>query len=336
VVICPVEAEEIPACGELDIELVVVTRRQGTVEIVIPCVVDGMDKLIGVSLSARVIGISAIVELLKEPASPSLYSSALVEHLVDDVVGVQKLHSYVPAIDFGVIPVGSSTTLPLRIRNMTACKSRFTLSVMQYGTIVTAISRKGTALPASRKDRAITAGVSWASEMVNYEGEEPQVMPRISSHGDRIHLSSRGSQPSERPHLGSSHERTMRFRSTKGKELVQTHLRKTATKQKQGECLASGRGCALVLSSAGGKLDSWDEVNFEVSCMADMPGIYQDEMRIEVIGLPRISIPIRVEVVGPPLRVVGDIAELSFRTTIQGSEPIRRRIQVENICPYGL
>eukprot|EP01028_Stygiella_incarcerata_P000572 TRINITY_DN1081_c0_g1_i6.p1 TRINITY_DN1081_c0_g1~~TRINITY_DN1081_c0_g1_i6.p1 ORF type:complete len:1667 (-),score=435.26 TRINITY_DN1081_c0_g1_i6:5337-10337(-) len=338
VVICTTDVEEIPACGELDIELVVVTRRQGTVEIVIPCVVAGMDKLIGVSLSARVIGIKAIVELLKMPANPSLYCSSMVDAMIDDVFGVQKLHSLVPAIDFGVIPVGSSSTLPLRIRNMTACKSRFTLSVMQYGTIITAVSRKGTALPASRKDRAITAGVSWASEMVNYEGEEPQVVSHVSSHGDRAHISSEESHPyaSERPRLGSSHERTMRFRSSRGMELVQTQLRKTVTKQKQGECLASGRGCALVLSSAGGKLDSWDEVNFEVSCMADMPGVYEDEMRMEVIGLPRISIPIRVQVVGSPLHVVGDVSELSFRTTIQGSDPIQRRIQVENICPYDL
>eukprot|EP00753_Platysulcus_tardus_P017583 PLAT6441.10.p1 GENE.PLAT6441.10~~PLAT6441.10.p1 ORF type:complete len:2012 (+),score=1094.48 PLAT6441.10:39-6038(+) len=134
-------------------------------------------------------------------------------------------------------------------------------------------------------------------------------------------------------------QQAAKFRSRAGREHV-------AVKDWQGEArgvLAAQRGAAFLATPEQGVLPPWDSVEIELCAYSDMPGRYEDALLVDIEGLPRCSLPIRMHVVGTPLSISADCVgmelhakppTLRFPQQPFSAPPVAQSFVVKNSGPF--
>ena len=141
--------------------------------------------------------------------------------------------------------------------------------------------------------------------------------------------------------LSDEHEDAERFRSKHGQEVL--NARNAA--QEAQQMLEAGNGVALTCASYTGKVPAWGEVELRVDLYSDMCGIYRDRLVVDVVGLPRVHIPIVAKLTGTPvalegstlgLNMMGGVASLDFGDILQNNTVQNRSVRVSNSAPWPI
>ncbi|XRB18068.1 flagellar associated protein [Pseudoscourfieldia marina] len=104
----------------------------------------------------------------------------------------------------------------------------------------------------------------------------------------------------KKPYLSSQHEVSMPYRSDMGKTMMATRKHQ----ETDLELLQEEKGAAVVVEPHNGcMLDAWTSVVIKLTVVSSMPGCYDDNVVVTVGYLPPKVIPIRVGIVGTPLRI---------------------------------
>ena len=184
----------------------------------------------------------------------------------------------VPALPFGpAVPIFNKRTLYLCIRNHSGVHTSFDIRAKKYP-------------PATM---------------------EPEFAPPSTS---MLHTTTRaGKKPGKLAPLppgtmllGAAHEKTERFRSAFGRKKM--HLKQQLEEGK--DLLRAGNGLAFIVDIDNNDLPPWSARIVKVTCLADIPGRYRDQLISSVRGLNEVRINASAGVVGAPL-VRGFITTLS-------------------------
>jgi hypothetical protein len=138
--------------------------------------------------------------------------------------------------------------------------------------------------------------------------------------------------------LGRELEDHSRFQSTEGRAELQ-HRRALEIQREQ---LALLNGVAFQVWPRRCHLAPFGSARVLVSCIADMPGTYEDSLVVVMDGTAEVKVPVRVNVVGSPLSVESTTAgmkngvappELSFGDIPDGAGVSSKLITVRNTAP---
>lgn len=141
--------------------------------------------------------------------------------------------------------------------------------------------------------------------------------------------------------LSDEHEEAERFRSYHGQQVL--NARNVA--QEAQQMLEAGNGIAITCSSYSGKVPAWGEVELRVDMYSDMCGIYRDRLVVDVVGLPRVHIPIVAKLTGTPvalegatlgLNLMGGVASVDFGNILQNNTVQNRQVRVSNSAPWPI
>lgn len=141
--------------------------------------------------------------------------------------------------------------------------------------------------------------------------------------------------------LSDEHEDAERFRSFHGQQVL--NARNVA--QEAQQMLEAGHGIAITCASYSGKVPAWGEVELRVDVYSDMCGIYRDRLIVDIVGLPRVHIPIVAKLTGTPvsfegatlgLNMMGDVPSLDFGDILQNNTVQNRSLRVSNTAPWPI
>ncbi|XP_069130810.1 deleted in lung and esophageal cancer protein 1-like isoform X4 [Argopecten irradians] len=122
-------------------------------------------------------------------------------------------------------------------------------------------------------------------------------------------------------------------------------LSKTQVKAQQDLCkamLSLGLGASFVPSPASGILQPFGEQIIELGAYSDMWGLYTDNLICKVGDLDAVTIPVKMNVVGCPLRFQMTAAKpdqkpiVRFGTHISGVAPTSRTMRINNTSPFDI
>lgn len=138
--------------------------------------------------------------------------------------------------------------------------------------------------------------------------------------------------------LGMGHERVAKYHSAAGKAMLARREHRDVMRA----MLAEKKGVAFDVVPAVAELPAWGVVTVTVTCMGDMPGAYRDELVLDVEGLPVSRLPVKVGVVGTPLRFMENVVGmllfksppmLTFGDVVKHSPAVRKVFKVQNTSP---
>lgn len=173
----------------------------------------------------------------------------------------------VPAMPFGpAVPIFNKRTLYMCIRNHSGVNTKFDIRAKKYppATMVPEFSPPKTGMMTTRakKKRSKLAPLPPGTLL-----------------------------------LGAAHEKTERFRSAFGrKKMKQKHNLEEAR-----DLLRAGNGVAFIVDIDNNELPPWSARIIKVTCLADIPGRYRDQLISSVRGLNEVRINASAGVVGAPI-----------------------------------
>ncbi len=162
--------------------------------------------------------------------------------------------------------------------------------------------------------------------------------------GDHSSVASRGHSGGMRAGrliLSDEHEEAERFRSLHGQQVL--NARNAA--QEAQQMLEGGHGVAVTCASYSGKVPAWGEVELRLDLYSDMCGIYRDRLIVDVVGLPRVHIPIVAKLTGTPvalegatlgLNLMGNLPSLDFGDILQNNTVQNRSLRISNSAPWPI
>eukprot|EP00761_Pharyngomonas_kirbyi_P010548 gb/GECH01010568.1/.p1 GENE.gb/GECH01010568.1/~~gb/GECH01010568.1/.p1 ORF type:complete len:875 (+),score=171.09 gb/GECH01010568.1/:1-2625(+) len=273
----------------VDIIFSITPLSLGKQEIVVPCIVQDSNRQVGLVVEFEVFPLSLSVEV-GDPKTGQIIDQPkdyFIRSIVDSCIN-RALEEYIqvttPVIDFGNVELREKKSLKLKIINHSGCFSFFVLNYEKYQA------------PYSHSRRKKTAQVSFA----------PSHSQVLSSH-----KASRESRPEPAISRNQHSRATMLaskedgvYRSKKGKKYWEK-LRDDELQEKfeNEEVLSDQNGIAFDLNSVGGRIEGHTNSNVLMTCYSNICGRYEDQLTLEIEGMPRILIPVKVNVIGCPLEI---------------------------------
>ena len=141
--------------------------------------------------------------------------------------------------------------------------------------------------------------------------------------------------------LSDEHEEVERFRSYHGQQML--NARNAA--QEAQQMLEEGKGVAMTCASYAGPIPAWGEVELRVDLYSDMCGVFRDRLIVDVVGLPRVHIPVVAKLTGTPvaleggtlgLNMMGGVPSLDFGDILQNNIMQNRAVRVSNSAPWPI
>lgn len=100
--------------------------------------------------------------------------------------------------------------------------------------------------------------------------------------------------------LSDAGEPTSRFASLGGRGHMATQEGHKVMRQSLG----NANGCSVEIFPRSCILPPFGQVAVQIGCVADMPGVYEDVMKIVMEGVPDLQVPIKAHIAGNPLALV--------------------------------
>ncbi|CAE7925861.1 DLEC1, partial [Symbiodinium sp. KB8] len=158
----------------------------------------------------------------------------------------------------------------------------------------------------------------------------------------RTHGSKKSTVPSitVKAPLARAHEDRDKFQSMKG----QQELKERRTKEEVKHYLGMQRGAAFLIHHPTGELPPFSMARIRVTCVADMPGDYKDQLLVDVVGLAQMRVPLRVSVTGTPLKfdentvglsVIRDPPVLAFGEVPYDAPECMKLVHIRNTGPVA-
>ncbi len=319
-----------PASGELgakevrDVSITVTPLLPGAFDAPLVCDVRGLPSPLGLSLSgvsralviafaAGTAGVGAATNstAAAAPPPPPPQQQRGVSVGADDDASLAS--AVAAAAAAGALP-GSVPTLGFGAAFPTFSLKRLTLSLYNLSGIATAVSAR-----VSRYESADAA--------------------EVASRGGGGGAGGGGGRAA-RPLLGREHEATAKFASAAGAAA----LAAAAEGETMKAMLARAAGVAFGVSPAMAPLPAFGRATITVTCTADMPGRYADDLVLDIPGLHETRVPLRVNVVGSPLVFTDNVAGLSLAgptptltwgQLVVDSPPVPKVFYVRNTAPVG-
>ncbi|KAA0171166.1 hypothetical protein FNF28_00932 [Cafeteria roenbergensis] len=311
-----------------------------------------------------------------DPGAAGDATMALLERSLADAEAAGARVGRMPQVDFGKqLPTFSRRTFCVEVRNLSGVPTDFAVRVIKYPAFAGRLSAGPAGIDLTDEEaKALAAqdpsGMAEAERQRVARGivpSDPQAEAAAagaaSARGrrDRGFLglpfsdeprgrsgSRAGSTPatggagatSRRPRewLGREHEDHSRFQSEEGK----AELRRRRGLEIQQEQLCLLNGVAFQVWPRACHLAPFATARIMVSCVADMPGTYEDQLEILMDAAPPVKLPVRVTVVGSPLTVDPTTAgmrctvfppALAFGDLPDGAAPAAKLITVRNTAP---
>ncbi|KAI8817594.1 uncharacterized protein EV422DRAFT_484644, partial [Fimicolochytrium jonesii] len=143
-----------------------------------------------------------------------------------------------------------------------------------------------------------------------YRATNPPEGPLGQQDGDGRSLKSgvgqaTGQLSGSNPLLPLSYDEPLGFSSKTGVQYISEIKEVRRLIKRMDELLREGRGAAFHSSPTNGTIGPWGTVQIRVTSYNNLVGLYEDNLMCDVRGWPSLSIPIRLGVVGLPVRFFG-------------------------------
>ena len=305
----------------------------------IGCLVQGGDP-VGLKFAACVDGIRVSYELLDEDDARLIAPPSQVEddHLSSTMT--DTMSSPPSAIKFGdQTTIFSETSRVLLIRNHSGVHAHFDVKCELYtppplnfdnltppnveilpyaATIVKAMgkSSRRPALSSSTRmqdDNASVAHSYRSNRSSRVARSSFTSRSRNTSTHSATELLSAEAMNTCRPRLGDEHERIQPFSSEGGVNYAARQaLRRREAAILSGGCI--GSGAAFNTFPSSGELEPWSKVFVKITAHSNMWGLFEDTLVVDVVGAPKLYLPMQIGVVGSPIRLNDTVVGLTFRT----------------------
>eukprot|EP00762_Andalucia_godoyi_P001133 ANDGO_01955.mRNA.1 hypothetical protein (macronuclear) len=347
VVICTPDAGILPPTGTMPIEITCIPRLKGAFDFVVPCIVDGMSKLLGIALSGVVKGLLVSISVVGKTGNDESRVSLIGDKDSADDERVDLLLDYGSSAALGCVHQRS-----IMIQNRSACRSRYNMYLRRYAVAQAALPMSAALLSGTkRKDTVALAGVSWAEELERVQENLPSRPSSI--HGGSLSSSLQGSfrrgkekeATKTKLLLSNAHEEDAKFKSNLGKSMLKSRQAASEENAWKQQMSNAQNGISFMIPNSGGRLEAWDSAKVDVVCVADIPGLYEDTLVVEIHGLDAVEIPISIGVCGCPLKALpktqglsipdspGMHPVLNFRPLAGASGSSKQTLRIQNDSP---
>ncbi|TPX63365.1 hypothetical protein SpCBS45565_g06644 [Spizellomyces sp. 'palustris'] len=289
-------AGEIPGGEDLEITVEVIAHRIGMLsDLLLACTVEGMVEhggLLGAKLDLTVRGIEVVFDLQNGS-----------QHKTDRAIDGSSM-----LFDFGTeCPIFANRNGTLVIRNRSAISSPYRVWMEKYAA---------TAL--KEEEETEVAEQSADEQPVSGPTERRLSMSTVDSSSARGLL--RASKPAK---LG--------FSSKTGMEYISKIKEVRRLIRRMHLLLREGRGVAFHASPSSGIIEPWGTVRVQVTSYNNLVGTYEDNLTCEVSGWARQVFPIRLGVVGLPVRFAGAQLVASKRDTPDSMDRVNFGTRITNL-----
>ena len=215
-----------------------------------------------------------------------------------------------PVLNFGKsFPTFSRRDLVFEIHNLSGIPTSYRVAAKNYKATVNG-KVQGYNKPAKIEPGTVvqdsTTSPMRLSRMRSFGASQAITESMATIHVDgpfppgRTHGSKKSTVPSitVKAPLARAHEDRDKFQSMKG----QQELKERRTKEEVKHYLGMQRGAAFLIHHPTGELPPFSMARIRVTCVADMPGDYKDQLLVDVVGLAQMRVPLRVSVTGTPLK----------------------------------
>lgn len=143
------------------------------------------------------------------------------------------------------------------------------------------------------------------------------------------------------PLLTANIEKTQNFFSAAGRALN----REKMLEKNHKFFLQNDKGIAVVCEPNAGQLKAYESIEITLTVYNDICGKFQDDLKIEINGLPPKKFPISIQVTGSPIVVTPNQVGVSFKndcpkinigTIVKGYGPVVRNFKVSNTGPKDI
>lgn len=280
----------------------------GNTEILIPCFIqDRKENAIGIVIRTETKSLSVALGIYSESGiiSNIAHLHSTIEKNQEEQRDQTEQSKEPTILDFGEMTLGNRKEIRLVLENRSGCLAFFSLRFRTYGA----------PLNHSRRKRV----VSFTDRAARSAKNQNQTSSRSAlSTGLRMKNTYQRSILSNKDKLFT----TRRYRDQALKREVELFEQKF-----EEEILESGEGVAFDVDAVSGRLDGFEKIDIVATCYSNKCGKYDDILHLEIEGIEeQVSIPVRVAVVGTPIKVVGQTLGFSEEA---GKLPI---LQWRNIC----
>ncbi|RKO89895.1 hypothetical protein BDK51DRAFT_46800 [Blyttiomyces helicus] len=305
------DVECVPAEGmlqggaEIEVEFTFTCWKLGTLDIPVEFFIDGMVEAhgcIATTFNLTVQRMEVSFEIEDERAPPARKATTPDLGVEKTVPWKDTTTSKTPTrpqklfLDFGTdCPIFENRSLTLVIKNLSAIASPYRVRIERYEAPTL---NSGGAAPYGRGDHAAHASVP----MLKKGGSRAFVALGASKkqEDNARQRAGRGPtllQPTKADRIG--------FNSQAGREYIANIWEVRRMIQRMHQLLKEGRGAAFHPSPNEGMIAGWGEVRIAITSYNNLVGLYQDTLVCEIGEWVRQEIPVRLGVVGLPVKLTG-------------------------------